>query len=304
MAVLADNLSFDYRAARAVVGVSFTAMRGSCLALFGPNGAGKTTTLEMLQGYRRPAGGVARVMGMDPLGEASRVRPLIGVMLQEGGTYPSLKVVETVRLFASYYGDPIRADEAMRVAKVDHLGARRVRSLSGGEKQRVSFALALVGRPQVLFLDEPGAGLDPESRAGVWAEISRLKEGGTTVLLATHMFEEAEAVADEIAIMSAGALVAKGSLDSLTAAPGHAEFTTDVPIDPSEIERMLSGSAVTSVRATQYVLDFPAQSDPIPAIHSACAKVGGRVLSLRSGRRSLEEVYLAAIRSSGSREAS
>ncbi|MFI7388334.1 ABC transporter ATP-binding protein [Streptomyces sp. NPDC049813] len=209
----------------AVRGVSFSVGRGELFALLGTNGAGKTSTLELLEGLAAPAGGRVRVLGHDPYRARDQVRPRIGVMLQEGGFPAELDVAETVRLWAGCTSGARPVDEALDMVG---LGARRrvrVKQLSGGEKRRLDLALALLGRPEVLFLDEPTTGLDAEGRRDTWELVRRLRDEGTTVLLTTHYLEEAEALADRLAILHEGRIAAEGRVDEVVAAqPSHIAF--------------------------------------------------------------------------------
>ncbi|MCC3767479.1 ABC transporter ATP-binding protein [Streptomyces sp. UNOC14_S4] len=195
----------------AVRGVSFTVGRGELFALLGTNGAGKTSTVELLEGLARPTGGQVRVLGHDPYADRAAVRPRTGVMLQEGGFPSDLTVAETVRMWAGITTGARPADEALGMVRLADRRDVRVKQLSGGEKRRLDLALALLGRPEVLFLDEPTTGLDPEARHMTWELVRALRAEGTTVLLTTHYLEEAEALADRVAIMRAGEIVTAGA---------------------------------------------------------------------------------------------
>ncbi|HEY1738399.1 MAG TPA: ABC transporter ATP-binding protein, partial [Acidimicrobiia bacterium] len=210
-AVVADGLEKRYGATRAVDGVRFEVARGEIFALVGPNGAGKTTTVEMLEGYRRADGGTVRVLGLDPVDDGAALRPRIGVMLQEGGLYPGLRPLEVLRLFAAFYEQPEQPEVLLE--RVGLLDQRRtiVRRLSGGQKQRLSLACALVGRPELVFLDEPTAGMDPQARAVTWELVRDLRAHGTTIMLTTHLLDEAEQLCDRVAIIVAGKVAALGT---------------------------------------------------------------------------------------------
>ncbi|MFD7236496.1 ABC transporter ATP-binding protein [Streptomyces syringium] len=195
----------------AVRDVSFTVGRGELFALLGTNGAGKTSTVELLEGLARPTGGQVRVLGHDPYAERRAVRPRVGVMLQEGGFPSDLTAAETVRMWAGCTTGARPVDEALGLVKLAKRRDVRVKQLSGGERRRLDLALALLGRPEVLFLDEPTTGLDPEARHDTWELVRRLRAEGTTVLLTTHYLEEAEALADRLAIMREGQIVVTGS---------------------------------------------------------------------------------------------
>ncbi|GAA2343985.1 ABC transporter ATP-binding protein [Streptomyces kunmingensis] len=209
----------------AVRGVSFSVGRGELFALLGTNGAGKTSTVELLEGLAAPAGGQVRVFGHDPHTERDRVRPRIGVMLQEGGFPAELNVAETVRLWAGCTSGARPVGEALDMVGLAHRRKVRVKQLSGGEKRRLDLALALLGRPEVLFLDEPTTGLDAEGRRETWELVRTLRTDGTTVLLTTHYLEEAEALADRLAILHEGRIAAEGRVDEVVASqPSHIAF--------------------------------------------------------------------------------
>ncbi|GAA2493216.1 ABC transporter ATP-binding protein [Streptomyces thermolineatus] len=212
----------------AVRGVSFSVGRGEIFALLGTNGAGKTSTVELLEGLAAPTAGRIRVLGHDPHRERAKVRPRIGVMLQAGGFPSDLTVAETARLWAGLTGGPRPVDEAL--ALVGLLGRRtvRIKQLSGGERRRLDLALAVLGRPEVLFLDEPTTGLDPEGRRDTWELVKELHAEGTTVVLTTHYLEEAESLADRLAIMHRGRIAASGTPAEVIAAhPARISF--DLP---------------------------------------------------------------------------
>ncbi|MEU6844149.1 ABC transporter ATP-binding protein [Streptomyces sp. NPDC046716] len=209
----------------AVRGVSFSVGRGELFALLGTNGAGKTSTVELLEGLAAPAGGQVRILGHDPHTERDLVRPRIGVMLQEGGFPSELSVTETVRMWAGCTSGARPVGEALEMVGLGGRGKVRVKQLSGGEKRRLDLALALLGRPEVLFLDEPTTGLDAEGRRETWELVRGLRAEGTTVLLTTHYLEEAEDLADRLAILHEGRIAAEGRVDEVVAAqPSHISF--------------------------------------------------------------------------------
>ena len=289
-----SGLAVRYGDVTAVDGIDLTARGGEVLALLGRNGAGKTSTVETLEGYRRRFAGSVRVLGLDP-GVPAQSRLLagrIGVMLQRGGVYPSMGAGEAVRLFASYYDDPEEPS-----ALLDRLGLAEVsttpwRRLSGGEQQRLSLALALVGRPEVAFLDEPTAGVDPQGRMAIRAEIGRLRGEGVCVLLTTHELEEAERVADRIVIIEHGRVVASGALPELTGG-GSAGLRFDAPggIDTAGLAAAI-GRPVSERSPGSYTVD----GDSSPALTAAVAAWMAEhelpLTGLRTGRETLEEVFL------------
>ncbi|GAA1015072.1 ABC transporter ATP-binding protein [Streptomyces thermogriseus] len=209
----------------AVRGVTFHVDRGEIFALLGTNGAGKTSTVELLEGLAPPSGGRVRVLGHDPYTERAAVRPRTGVMLQEGGLPSELTVGETARMWAGCVSGARPVREALALVGLERRTDVRVKQLSGGERRRLDLALALLGRPEVLFLDEPTTGLDAEGRQETWELVRALRDGGTTVLLTTHYLEEAEALADRVAILHKGRIAAAGTPDEVTAAqPSRISF--------------------------------------------------------------------------------
>ncbi|MEU4346682.1 ABC transporter ATP-binding protein [Streptomyces sp. NPDC023838] len=212
----------------AVRGISFSVARGELFALLGTNGAGKTSTVELLEGLTPPSAGSVRVLGHDPYTERAAVRPRTGVMLQEGGFPSELTVAETVRMWAGCTTGARPVGEALELVGLERRAGVRVKQLSGGEKRRLDLALALLARPEVLFLDEPTTGLDAEGRHTTWELVRELRDAGTTVLLTTHYLEEAEALAERLAILHEGRIAAAGRLDEVVAAqPSHLSF--DLP---------------------------------------------------------------------------
>ncbi|MFI6943854.1 ABC transporter ATP-binding protein [Streptomyces sp. NPDC050418] len=202
----------------AVRGISFSVGKGELFALLGTNGAGKTSTVELLEGLARPTAGRIRILGHDPYTERTAVRPRIGVMLQEGGFPAELTVAETVRMWAGSTSGARPLGEALEIVGLSKRANVRVKQLSGGEKRRLDLALALLGRPEVLFLDEPTTGLDAEGRAETWELVRGLRDSGTTVLLTTHYLEEAESLAERLAILHEGRIAATGTPAEVTAA--------------------------------------------------------------------------------------
>ncbi|MFD5627477.1 ABC transporter ATP-binding protein [Streptomyces sp. NPDC127072] len=209
----------------AVRGITFSVAPGELFALLGTNGAGKTSTVELLEGLAPPTGGRVRVLGHDPYKERALVRPRIGLMLQEGGFPSELTVAETVRMWAGCTSGARPTAEALDMVGLTRRSGVRVKQLSGGEKRRLDLALALLGRPEVLFLDEPTTGLDAEGRRSTWELVRELRDGGTTVLLTTHYLEEAEQLADRLAILHEGGIAATGTPAQVTASqPSRISF--------------------------------------------------------------------------------
>src|SRR5712691_3506403 len=203
-AIVVDNFSKSYGSRRVVDQLQFTVHKGEIFALLGPNGAGKTTTVETLEGYRAPDQGSVRVLGLDPIRGAKALKPQIGVMLQQDGLYPGLTAREVLHLFASYYLHAQNIDGLLELVGLSAAAKTRCRRLSGGQKRRLALAVALVGNPVLVFLDEPTAGMDPQARLATWEMIRELKRNGATVLLTTHLMDEAERLADRVAIIDRG----------------------------------------------------------------------------------------------------
>jgi ABC-2 type transport system ATP-binding protein len=292
-AVSVSGLVVRHGAVTAVDGVSFTAEAGEVCALLGPNGAGKTSTLEVLEGDRGPDAGEVRVLGLDPRRDHAALTPRIGVMLQQGGVYVGIRPLEVLRLFAAYYDDPADPE-----ALLDRVGLRPVadrtwRQLSGGEQQRLSLALALVGRPEVAFLDEPTAGVDVGGRQLVRQVIRELRASGVAVLLTTHELAEAERLADRVVIVDRGRVVASGTPAELAAGgPGdEIRFGAPAGIDVPDLSRAL-GAVVTEVAPGEYVAATPPTPPAVAALTGWLAAHDLPLADLRAGRQRLEDVFL------------
>ncbi len=217
-AILVRDLRKAYGDFEAVSGIEFEVAAGEVFGLLGPNGAGKTTTVEILEGYRRRSGGIVSVLGYDP-GERPRgLRERVGIVLQSSGMYRHLKVSEAVRHWAGLYPAPRDLDEVLRIVGLEHQADALSRTLSGGQLRRLDLALALVGDPELMFLDEPTTGFDPAARRAAWETIRRLQELGKTVLLTTHYLDEAQALCDRVAIVKNGRILADGPPAELGAA--------------------------------------------------------------------------------------
>uniref|UniRef100_UPI0035660552 ABC transporter ATP-binding protein n=1 Tax=Actinotalea sp. TaxID=1872145 RepID=UPI0035660552 len=214
-AVSVDSLQVRYGSRRAVDGLSLEAAPGAVTALLGPNGAGKSSTVECCIGLRRPDAGRITVLGRDPVRDARRLRPLVGVMLQDGGLPNGAPAGQVLRHVASMYRHPRDLGELTARLGLDRFLGTTVRRLSGGERQRLALAAAIVGRPAVLFLDEPSAGLDPQARHAVWELVDELRTDGTSIVLTTHQMAEAETLADHVVIVDEGAVLAQGSVADL-----------------------------------------------------------------------------------------
>ena len=215
-AVLVDGLVMRYGEKTAVDGLTLEVAPHTITAVLGPNGAGKTTTLETCEGYRRPHAGTVRVLGLDPVKDRADLLPRIGVMLQGQGAWSGVRAIEMLRHIARLHADPLPVDMLVERLALDECGRTPYRRLSGGQQQRLGLAMALVGRPELVFVDEPTAGMDPAARRTTWELLQELRRDGVTVVLTTHYLEEAERLADHVHIIDRGRLVASGTPEDLT----------------------------------------------------------------------------------------
>jgi ABC-2 type transport system ATP-binding protein len=271
-AVAVHDLHKRYANVEALRGVSFEIEGGEVFSLLGPNGAGKTTAVEILEGYRNRDGGDVRVLGHDPQRRELAFRARIGVVLQQSQTWVNLTARETVRVFAGYYDKPRPVDEVIELVGLQEKRDARVKTLSGGQKRRLDLALALVGDPELVFLDEPTTGFDPQARRAAWEMIRGLRELGKTILLTTHYLDEAQQLADRVAVLRDGRIVMLGT--------------------PSE----LVGSALTEIRYRENgELVVQRTDEPTRVLHELTARAvaeGKELKELEVRRASLEDVYL------------
>jgi ABC-2 type transport system ATP-binding protein len=295
-AIAVASLRKSYGRTRAVDELDFTVEAGEVFGLLGPNGAGKTTTVEILEGYREPDAGTARVLGLDPVRDGRQLRPQIGVMLQSGGLYPGLRPLELLKLFAAYYEEAEAPEALLEVVGLRDSVHTPVRRLSGGQAQRLSLACALIGRPRVVFLDEPTAGMDPHARATTWDLVRHLRDRGVTVLLTTHAMDEAEMLCDRVAIVTAGRIAALGTPAELTRDRGGEEisFSADPGLDVDVLAKALGlpKGAAAEVRSGEYVVRATGTPARIADLACFLRDRDTALTSLRSGQRSLEAVFL------------
>jgi ABC-2 type transport system ATP-binding protein len=290
-AVVVSDLVVRYGDVTAVDGVSFEAERGEVLALLGPNGAGKTSTVETAEGYLRPASGSVSVLDRSP--EDPSLRERVGVMPQGAGAYPGLRVGEAVRLFASYYEAPDSPDRLLDVLGLRGVERSTWRSLSGGEQQRVSLALSLVGRPEVLFLDEPTSGVDVGGRQAIRAVVSALRDEGVCVVLTTHELAEAEKIADRVVIVDRGRVVASGTPASLrTLGAEEIRFAAPAGIDAASLSTRVGGAPVHSPSPGEYVVAVAPSPANVALVTAWLAEHDLPLADLRAGRQTLEDVFL------------
>jgi ABC-2 type transport system ATP-binding protein len=295
-AVELGDVVIRYGAKTAVNGVSLTVERGQVLALLGANGAGKTSLLQVCEGFRKPDGGRARVLGVDPFVGHDALMPRVGIMLQAGGVYPHATAGEILRLFASFAARPLDTEMLVRRLGLEGCINTIFRRLSGGEQQRLSLALALVGRPELVFLDEPTAGMDTNARHATWRLIEQLREDGVSVLLTTHLLDEAERLADQVVIIDRGAVAATGTPAELTAAVGieTLEIRADPRLELDDLaKRLPDGVSAVETEPGEYAVSGKLDTDTVAAVLAWYADVNARVTALSTRRRTLEDVFLA-----------
>jgi ABC-2 type transport system ATP-binding protein len=278
-AVMVRDLRKSYRDVAAVRGIDLEIAKGEVFALLGPNGAGKTTTVEILEGFRHRDQGTIDVLGQDPARASRGWRARIGIVLQLASAGPELTVLEMVRHFAAFYPRPRRPEEAIELVGLTGKARSRISKLSGGQTRRLDVALGIVGRPELLFLDEPTTGFDPEARRQFWELIKTLRGDGTTILLTTHYLDEAEALADRIAVIAAGRIVAEGDPETLG---GRAAAAARVSWDPPGQGRRTVQTSTPTETVTELAREF-----------------SGEIPRLTVTRPTLEETYLDLITAAG-----
>src|SRR5437667_3082114 len=293
-AIVVDNFSKSYGSHRVVDQLHFTVHRGEVFALLGPNGAGKTTTVETLEGYRRPDQGSVRVLGRDPIRQAQSLKPLIGVMLQQDGLYPALTAREILRLYAGYFREPQNIDALLERVGLSAAARTRCRRLSGGQKRRLALAVALVGNPTLVFLDEPTSGMDPQARLATWEIIRELKRNGATVLMTTHLMDEAERLADRIAIIDHGRLVALDTPAGLTGAQNSTvvRFIAPAGLNCTQLSALQFASTAEAIRPGSYLIETNEAATLIAELTTWLRDQHITLTELSVGHGSLEDLFL------------
>ena len=295
-AVEITGLVKRYGSKTAVDGLDLKMDRGRLLALLGPNGAGKTTTVEICEGFLRPDAGSVRVLGLNPVREGAALRPRVGVMPQGGGAYPGVHAGEMLGLVAACAANPL--DPAWLLDVLGLTSSRRTpfKRLSGGQQQRLSLACALVGRPELVFLDEPTAGMDPQARRLVWDLLRALRADGVSVLLTTHLMEEAEALADDVVIVDGGRVIAEGTPGALTAEDSESaqlRFKARAGLDTELLSAALpEGYRVHESAPGSYRVAGQVNPQVVSTVTAWCAQQGVLAEELHVGKRDLEEVFL------------
>ena len=275
LAISVRGLRKTYGGTAAVDGLDLDVRRGEVFALLGPNGAGKTTTVEILEGYRRRDAGEVSVLGVDPTHADARWRSRVGIVLQGTGEFDELTVTEVVHHFAGFYPDPEDPEKVIGRVGLTSKASARTHALSGGQKRRLDVALGIIGRPELLFLDEPTTGFDPEARREFWELIRDLAAAGATIVLTTHYLEEAEALADRVGVIAGGALI---------------EVAT-----PARLGDRESALATVSWRTPDGGVERAESATPTALVGELAARFGGEVPGLTVTRPSLEDVYLRMI---------
>jgi ABC-2 type transport system ATP-binding protein len=297
-AVVVEDLRMRYGERAAVDGLSLSVARGSITAVLGPNGAGKTTTLETCEGYRKPQGGRVRVLGLDPQAQRRDLLPRIGVMLQEGGAWSGVRAVEMLQHLARLHAHPLPVPMLVDRLGLDSCGRTPYRRLSGGQQQRLALAMAVVGRPELVFVDEPTAGMDPQARRSTWDLLDELRRDGVTIVLTTHYMDEAERLADLVHVIDRGRLIASGTPLELTRSGGASTIRLVVtepfpPSAPASLQATLGeGTVVQPVSAHSLLITGPADARTLAKVSAWCDEQGVLPESLTLGQRTLEDVFL------------
>jgi len=285
-----------YGPVTAVDGLTLTAGAGQVTAVLGPNGAGKTTTIEVCEGYRGVDSGTVRILGLDPMRAAAGLRPRVGVMLQSGGIPPAVPALEYLKTLSRFHVKPHEPAWLLDIVGLSGLAKTPYKRLSGGQQQRLSLAAAVIGRPELVFLDEPTAGLDPQARHATWDLVSALRHDGVGVVLTTHFMDEAERLADHVVIIDHGRAVAAGSPGQLTGSAGQLRFRAEPGLDTDSLLAALPpGSAAKESPSGHYLIevdDGVIQPALLAAVTAWCADRSVLPSSLRIESRTLEDVFL------------
>jgi ABC-2 type transport system ATP-binding protein len=295
LAILCRDLRKYYPDVKAVDGLDLSVPRGECFGLLGPNGAGKTTTIEILEGLTPADSGDVKILGMSWNDHDRDLRERLGISLQETQLNEKLTVYETLRLFRSFYRNGPMPDHVLHDLSLDEKRNARVGKLSGGQKQRLAVACALIGDPDILFLDEPTTGLDPQSRLQLWQVVSRFRAKGGTILLTTHYMDEAQRLCDRVAIVDHGHLIALGTPAELIAsldAPNIIGFTSEPPVPP-EAFRNVPGFHGCTRRGDAWQLRVDSLAEAVPQVIRAIEQSGAKLLTLTTHEATLEDLFVS-----------
>jgi ABC-2 type transport system ATP-binding protein len=302
-ALLIRGLKKAFADVRAVDGLGFEVHRGECFGLLGPNGAGKTTTIEVCEGLNEQDEGTVELLGLNWREHSLELRQRIGIQLQETQFPDKLTVEETLRLFRSFYRHGISIDESIRTAQLEEKRKARVGGLSGGQKQRLAMATALVGDPEMLFLDEPTTGLDPQARRHLWDLVEALKRAGRTIILTTHYMDEAERLCDRVAIMDHGRVIAQGSPQQLIATVGGediVEFAVSASLAKEAAPAAIDSGSLTAIPGVQshrvsdalHQLSVTELHTAVPLIFAELKQQGLHLTEFRTHSATLEDVFV------------
>jgi ABC-2 type transport system ATP-binding protein len=295
VAVAVDGLRKSYGALEAVRGVSFQVTEGEVFALLGPNGAGKTTIVEILEGYRKASAGTVQVLGMDPEKGGRRYRERIGIVLQQSVTEPYLTVEEVLRQRTYWYPHSASVEDVIGLVGLEEKRRSRLRTLSGGQQRRLDLALALIGNPDVIFLDEPTTGFDPGARRASWDIVRNLCSLGKTVLITTHYMDEAQHLANRVAVISAGVIVAEGPPDSLAGrdrAAVHIRFSIPAGLSVADLPPAAAEIVADTGTGTDLVIETSEPTRVLAQLTGWAAGQGLELPNLTVTRPSLEDIYL------------
>jgi len=297
--VTVQHLVKRYGRLVAVNDVSFSIIEGEIFGIIGPNGAGKTTTVECISGLRAPKSGSISVYGLNPQKDRNKIREFVGVQLQDCALPPRLKVGEAVRLFASFYANPLDAEQLLESLGIQQFDNSSFKSLSGGQKQRLSIALALVGNPRLAILDELTTGLDPEARRETWGLIERMRDRGVTVILVTHFMDEAEKLCDRLALIDHGTVRALDTPEAIAAKAGgsRVRFVPSQSVD-EQVLRAIPG--VNAIERKQRYLTITGTGDLAASLINALAAIGVRVSELEARAGNLEDAFIKLTRDDAS----
>ena len=287
------GLQYSYGTHRVVDGIDLTAETGSVLGVLGPNGAGKSTTISLAVGTRSPDAGTVEIFGHDPVTDHATTSQLAGVMLQDGGLPMSSKPLQVLHHLSSLYENPLPVDELAEPLGLHDFAGRTMRRLSGGQKQRVALAAALIGRPRLVFLDEPCAGLDPQAREVVHSFIRELADRGVAVVLTTHDLAEAEELSDEVVVIDRGRIIAQGAPEDLRSASAGSRSLTirlDSPV-PADLSDRLAKLGPASAQGSLITIDGAPTSEQIAAACTAIAEAGLQITDIGMQRQSLSDVF-------------
>jgi ABC-2 type transport system ATP-binding protein len=291
-AVEITDLTMRYAGRAVVAGLSLTAAAGQLTVVLGPNGAGKTTTIETAEGFRPVQAGSVRVLGRDPQRDHDALAPRVGVMLQSGGVWPALRAADMLDHVARLYTTPLPTGPLLDRLGLTHVARTPYRRLSGGEQQKLALACALVGRPELVFLDEPTTGLDPASRIAVWQFLHDLREAGVSIVMTTHLLDEAQALADHVVVIDRGRVAAAGTVAELTSATPALRFRARPGLDlPALGVTLGSEFRVEEVTPGQYRVEGPIEAATVAAVTSWCAAAGAMPAELSTTGATLAEAY-------------